>query len=115
VNETDDKSTLAELRANVDRRRLRARGDPARRVVLDGVDVMNRCSNLTLGQRAQITAAATLLVTPSTRDHFLRDVEIALAMCSNQPPDDGDVDTVVRQLLDNNVHSNLDAALRRFN
>ena len=76
---------------------------------------MNRLKHLTVGQRSQVRAAAQLLVTPSTRDHFMRDVEIALAMCSNQPPDDGDVDTVVRQLLDNNVHSNLDGALRRFN
>ena len=70
---------------------------------------------LTNGQKSQIAAAAQLLVTPETRDYFLRDVEIALAACIDQPPDDDDVDRVVRQLLGVNVTTNIARALRRFN
>ncbi len=52
---------------------------------------------LTIGQRQRINDAAVL--TPSTRDAFLRDAEIALSACAEQPPDDNQVRAVIQKLL----------------
>jgi len=72
-----------------------------------------RFRHLTLGQIERLEAAANLLVSPESRDLFLRDAECGLAQAASQPPDDAALDDVLRRLLHVNIYADARDALRR--